>query len=174
MAKDFDWLTHEILGDIEAIAPVIRPVPDVPVLDEEPALRKRSGSSADATIADIEHAEMLSKLAPIPIDAQLDRDVARFSLALEKLVKEVWTTDSTLAEWTPVAHLMFGNLIKRARPSRRSESKVRKVSLEFNDSTKMCCPEEDDDGNYIWEGKTYRWMDVKTIQTCTHNHQGAA
>ena len=41
-------------------------------------LRKNSGA-ADATIEAIEHAEMVSKLCPIPEQAQLDRDVERFS-----------------------------------------------------------------------------------------------
>ena len=79
MAKEYNWLEHEILGDINEIAPPLRPAPDLPVLDEPQALRKHSGNAADSTIAAIEFDSMVDQLCPIPIDAQLDRDVQRFS-----------------------------------------------------------------------------------------------
>ncbi|MGA7891281.1 MAG: hypothetical protein WB993_17495, partial [Candidatus Sulfotelmatobacter sp.] len=60
-------------------APPLRPAPDLPVLDEPQALRKHSGNAADSTIAAIEFDSMVDQLCPIPIDAQLDRDVQRFS-----------------------------------------------------------------------------------------------
>lgn len=80
----YDWLTHEILGDIDDIAPRLRFVPPVPVLDTAPALRDfaKSAGAADATVAEIEFRELTDKLCPIDAgirNAQLDRDVARFS-----------------------------------------------------------------------------------------------
>jgi hypothetical protein len=103
-------------------------VPDIPLLDTDAALRdfgKSAGAAAD--ICDqLDRDYLISQLCPIPEEAQLDRDVAKFSPApeaapgLEKLIADVWPTDYTLAEWTPNAHAKFADLIKRA-PSRRKQ-----------------------------------------------------
>ena len=39
MAKDYNWPEHEILGDINEIAPPLRDVPSLPWLDDTPVLR---------------------------------------------------------------------------------------------------------------------------------------
>jgi hypothetical protein len=172
----------EIFGLDEIAAPPLRDVPSLPTLDEVPEMRdfSKSAGAADDICAQLDRDYLISQLCPVPEEARLEADVRKFSPTppaapgLEKIMQEALPTATVLGSWTPVAHQMFGELLKMPRPSRRSENKVCKVELEFNDGTKMCCPEEDDDGNYIWEGKTYRWMDVKTIQTCTHDHQVTA
>ena len=44
----------EIFGLDEITAPPLHDVPSIPVMDDEPILRKRSGSSANVQIAEIE------------------------------------------------------------------------------------------------------------------------
>jgi hypothetical protein len=131
----FDWLEREILGEpVDRLFQSCLKVPDIPVLDDPTCdLRKNSGA-ADALIAEIDHAELIDLLAPIPVEAQIDRDVARFSpepkaapgLAFVKTVldaqhfmKEVLPTSKVLEEWTPNTQAMVAALIKSAYPSRK-------------------------------------------------------
>jgi hypothetical protein len=133
MAKEFDWLTHEILGDIDEIALPIyaKPLPLIPVMDEDPALRKGRDGSSDALVADIELASMVDLLAPAP---DVSADVARFSpepkaapgltfvktvLDAQPFVEEVLPTSKVLEEWTPNTQAMVAALIKSAYPSRK-------------------------------------------------------
>jgi hypothetical protein len=77
MAKEYNWLEHEILGDIDEIAPVIRPVPDLPLDSPLYKFEPRTGA-ANELCAKLEREELIDQLCPVPVDAQLDRDVAKF------------------------------------------------------------------------------------------------
>src|SRR5580658_2534528 len=117
------WYVTEILG--EPIERPLRQVPDLPWLDDPQELRKGSGHAADSLIASIDRDELISTLCPIPEQAQIDRDVERFSptpkaapglekitARLERIMVEALPTSRILEDWTPAAHAMVANLIK--------------------------------------------------------------
>jgi hypothetical protein len=84
MAKEFDWILHEIFPDIDEVAPPIysKPVPAIPVLDEP--LLSKSGHSADALCAQLETDALLEQLAPLPEpSADPDRFIRSFEKAME-------------------------------------------------------------------------------------------
>jgi hypothetical protein len=130
MAEEFDWILHEIFPDIDQVAPPVysKPVPDIPVLDDE-SLTK-SGHAADALIAEIDRIELIDLLAPAP---DVSADVARFAIAppapagfdamLSKLVEEIMPSALGMAQLTPettvAASKFLGTFTKRAAPSRR-------------------------------------------------------
>jgi hypothetical protein len=76
---EYNWLEHEILGDIDEIAPVIRPVPDLPLDSPLYKFEPRTGA-ANELCAKLEREELIDQLCPVPVEAQLDRDVLKFSL----------------------------------------------------------------------------------------------
>ena len=134
MAKEYNWLEHEILGDINEIAPPLRPAPDLPVLDEPQALRKHSGNAADSTIAAIEFDSMVDQLCPIPVEAQIESDVRKFSpeqpasgfdAVLNKLVEEVLPSVVGMQQLTPQTSAYVKRFLdtytKTPAPSRRAE-----------------------------------------------------
>jgi hypothetical protein len=84
VARDFDWLTHEILGDIDEIAPPVhqKPVPCIPVLDEP--LLSKAGHAADSLCAQLETDQLISELCPLPeAAADTDRFVKEFEKATQ-------------------------------------------------------------------------------------------
>jgi hypothetical protein len=130
MDENFNWIADIILGSTDKIAPPVRPVPDVPLLDaiaEGDHLAKRelskSAGAADDVCAQLDRDYLISELCPIPEQAQLERDVERFSLTkaapgldfVKQFVEEVLPTATALGDWTPRAHEMFGKLIKSGR-----------------------------------------------------------
>jgi hypothetical protein len=144
MAKLIPWHLQEFFGastveeSLDAVSPVVYKSPaSIPVLDDPQELRKGSGHAADSLIASIDRDELISQLCPIDEgmgikDAQIDRDVERFSptpkaapglekitARLERIMAEALPTSRILEEWTPAAHAMVANLIQSARPSRK-------------------------------------------------------
>jgi hypothetical protein len=129
MAREYDWIQHELLGDIDEIAPPLADVPSIPWLDEPPTLRnmQKSGNAADELCAKLDRDDLIDTLCPIPTEAQIAADVQKFAPdpkpapGWDSIIKEVMPAARVLEEWTPKAHQMFANLIKMARPSRRKQ-----------------------------------------------------
>jgi hypothetical protein len=170
MDNNYNWLVDVFLGTSDKIAPPAANVPDVPLLDaiaEGSYLAKRELSlayGADATIAEIDRAELISTLCPIPVEAQIEADVRKFSPTLkatpglEKIMVEALPTSKVLESWTPTAQAMIADLIKSAYPSRQSEHKVCKLRYTLHDGVVSCCPL--DLGNNLYKDqKTGRVFD---------------
>ena len=179
MDKEFNWLVDVFLGTSDKIAPPMRPVPGIPVLDENPALRKGRDGSSDDLVEEIERGNLIEMLAPIPADEQINRDVARFSpepkpepglefvkhvLDAQLFTEEVLPTTRILAEWTPAAQAMVADLIKSA------QKKVCKLRYGWKDGSISCCPIDLGDGNYQDQktNKVFNFLrDCETLQACT-------
>jgi hypothetical protein len=194
MAKEFDWITHEMLGDIDDIAPPVRDVPSLPWLDDAPVLRnmQKSGSAADALVAEIDRIELIDQLCPVPVEARIEADVRKFSptpkaapglafvktvLDAQRFVEEVLPTSKVLEEWTPNTQAMIAELIKSAYPSPQSEHKVCKLRYTLHDGVVSCCPL--DLGNNLYKDqKTGRVFDFikecATIEHCTNHCEVSA
>jgi hypothetical protein len=192
MAKEYNWLEHEILGDIHEIAPPVRDVPSLPWLDDAPVLRnmQKSGSAADSLIAEIDRAKLTDQLCPIPTEAQIEAGVRKFSptpkatpglekimAGLKNIMQEALPTNRVLEEWTPAAQAMVADLIKSAYPSRQSEHKVCKLRYTLHDGVVSCCPL--DLGNNLYKDqKTGRVFDFikecAAIEYCKHRCEVSA
>ena len=104
------------------------------MLDEPQALRKHSGNAADSTIAAIEFDSMVDQLCPIPVEAQIESDVRKFSpeqpasgfdAVLNKLVEEVLPSVVGMQQLTPQTSAYVKRFLdtytKTPAPSRRAE-----------------------------------------------------
>ena len=173
----------EIFGLDEITAPPLHDVPSIPVMDDEPMLRKRSGSSANVQIAEIERDTLIDQLCPIPTEARIEADLRKFSPTpaaapgLEKIMEEVLPTARVLGEWTPTAGAMFGDLLtKMVQPSR----KVCQLRFSLKDGSHSCCPitiaDSDTDATYqdTKTGKVFSLQaNVSGIESCTDHCEAA-
>lgn len=79
---NYDWLTHEILGD-DLKVPKTPVIPGVPALDDPIFDFCKVAGAADKLVKQIETDALISQLIDLPMDALVERDAARFLRRVE-------------------------------------------------------------------------------------------
>ena len=139
MDKEFNWLADVILGSRDEITPPAREVPDLPL--DDPLFKARRGdsiprtSAVDDLCAQLDRAELIDQLCPIPTEARIEADVRKFSpeppvasgfdSMLSKLIEEILPSVEGMKQLTPETTAgvsrVFDTFSKRATPSRRKQ-----------------------------------------------------